>query len=239
MATTCRIVIVDDNLPFSEELVEFIATLPDCTVVGCSETAEEGFDLTASIRPDVALVDIGLPGENGFWLTERIVALQRGTRVVVMSDAAAEEYEAAALHAGAIAFLPKREVSERLPDLLKPRDDQGPGTPEPAMPDGTRGLLMGMSTLTISGNQISAKAESVAIRHPLLVASALLIASCLYLGLGETLAACSVALTTLLYLFWHRAFAHHLCGQVGERWMWRGAPSSTCPHIEGRTYHSF
>lgn len=234
----CRIVVVDDHRPFLEIVGVLIAAFPQCSVIGTAGTAEDGMETIVANRPDVALIDIGLPAQNGFWLAQQVLAHEPRTRVILMSASGAEEYDAAAAAAGASAFIPKSEISARLGELLHstievlppatPLDTVAPPTPFTASTPPGGG-----------GSRVAAKAVTVSIRHPLLVTSALLGTSVGYIGIGESLAGFSVASATLLYLFWHRAFAHRFCGQVGKRWMWRGAPSSNSPLIEGRRSHSF
>ncbi|MGI8643141.1 MAG: response regulator [Thermomicrobiales bacterium] len=234
----CRIVVVDDHRPFLEVVEVLIAGLPHCTVIGTAETAEDGMARIKTARPDVALVDVGLPAQNGFWLAQQVLAHEPRTRVILMSASGAEEYDAAAAAVGASAFIAKSEISARLGELLHPPVEVlPPATPLDAVDHPTP--FTASAPASGGSSRVAAKAASVSIRHPLLFTSALLGASVGYLGIGETLAGFSVASATLLYLFWHRAFAHHFCGQVGKRWMWRGAPSSTSPHIEGRRSHSF
>lgn len=234
----CRIVVVDDHRPFLEIVEVLIAALPQCTVIGTAETAEDGMSTITATRADVALVDIGLPAQNGFWLAQQVLAHEPRTRVILMSASGAEEYDAAAAAVGASAFIPKSEISARLGELLHPTIE---ALPPATSLDAVDHPTPFTASAPASGgtSRVAAKAASVSIRHPLLVTSALLGAATGYLGLGETLAGFSVAMAALLYLFWHRTFAHRFCGQVGKRWMWRGAPSSTSPHIEGRTSHSF
>ena len=111
--------IIDDHRGFCERLADFVGQQHGCTVVGVEGDAVAGLATIRATRPDVALVDVGLPAENGFWLAERIAELRAAVRVVMMSENGPEEYAAAAASAGAVAYLPKRAIALELPKLLR------------------------------------------------------------------------------------------------------------------------
>jgi DNA-binding NarL/FixJ family response regulator/Flp pilus assembly pilin Flp len=120
MGSVSTVAIVDDHTTFSERLVAFVHGLHGCTVVGTAEDAMAGLRLVAATHPDLTLVDVGLPGEDGFWLCRRIVELGLGVDVVLMSQQGdGTEYARAAAGAGAVGFLSKTRLSRELPRLLR------------------------------------------------------------------------------------------------------------------------
>jgi len=80
-----RIVIVDDERLMAELLKTWLTTQANCSVVGCAERGDEGRTLCLALRPDIALVDIELPGMNGLELAEALLAELPDTRVLMMS----------------------------------------------------------------------------------------------------------------------------------------------------------
>ncbi len=80
-----RIVIVDDERLVAEALKIWLGTQTNCSVVGYAERGDEGQALCLSLRPNVALLDIELPGMNGLELAESLLAELPETRVVMMS----------------------------------------------------------------------------------------------------------------------------------------------------------
>lgn len=62
------------------------------------------------LRPDVVLVDIGLPDGDGFALTEKLTAMPWPMRVVLISSDSDSANVSAAQRAGASGFVPKDEL---------------------------------------------------------------------------------------------------------------------------------
>jgi len=80
-------------------------------VAGQAENGEQAVELTATLRPDLVLMDVQMPGIDGLEATRRIMALADPPSVLVMSTHESGSYEAPALAAGAIGFLPKSSFS--------------------------------------------------------------------------------------------------------------------------------
>src|SRR3954447_7487620 len=72
-----RCLIVDDNASFREEMGGLLAE-QGLDVVGGAGSAAEGLRQIAELRPDVALIDIGLGGESGFELARQLSEERRG-----------------------------------------------------------------------------------------------------------------------------------------------------------------
>ncbi len=60
-----QVLIVDDEAPFREAADVVLGVMTDFTVVGTVETGEEGLALARSLRPDLVLLDVNLPGMSG------------------------------------------------------------------------------------------------------------------------------------------------------------------------------
>jgi DNA-binding NarL/FixJ family response regulator len=89
--------------------------------------------MVRATHPDFVLVDVGLQGERGIGLVGPLTKLQPGVRIVLMGDGDSTEYVHAAEEVGALAYLPKKSVSQRLPELLgitEYRADGVRGSPE-------------------------------------------------------------------------------------------------------------
>jgi DNA-binding NarL/FixJ family response regulator len=101
-----RVVIVDDHEAVRSGVAAIVSTDPAITVVGEAENGFEAAALCVRQRPDVALIDIRMPGTDGVWATERITA-ETETRVLVLTTYDSEELVARALVAGAHGYLLK------------------------------------------------------------------------------------------------------------------------------------
>jgi DNA-binding NarL/FixJ family response regulator len=106
----CSVLVVDDD-PAFRDLAARILTGWGHVVVGEAGTVNGALDCAAQLHPDVALVDVGLPDGDGFALTERLVALPRSVRVVLISSDADSTSVRAAARAGAQGFVGKDDLS--------------------------------------------------------------------------------------------------------------------------------
>ena len=104
------VLIVDDDEGF-RDLASRVVISWGHVVVGCAGSVAEALTRAKELRPDTALVDIGLPDGDGFRLAEQLVALPWPVRVMLISSDSDSSNAAAARRAGAWGFLPKDELS--------------------------------------------------------------------------------------------------------------------------------
>jgi DNA-binding NarL/FixJ family response regulator len=113
------VVVADDQAVVRAGISAFLDAEPDLTVVGQAADGEAAVALVTSLRPDVALMDIRMPGMNGLAATTRITAEVPATRVVVLTTFNLDDYVFAALRAGAAGFLLKDTDPERVIDAVR------------------------------------------------------------------------------------------------------------------------
>ncbi len=118
-----RIAIVEDHALTREGMRTALADA--FTVVGEAADGISGFDLIRRERPDVAVIDLGLPGVDGIELTKRIRAELPSTRVVIMTMIDVEEEVVAALAAGADAYCLKSSPISVLIDAVRIANEGG------------------------------------------------------------------------------------------------------------------
>jgi DNA-binding NarL/FixJ family response regulator len=106
-----QVLIVDDQLPFREASRMVVELTDGFEVAGEAVDGEQAVEMAKSLRPDLVLMDVQMPGIDGFEATRRIVTLSDPPHVLVMSTHESGGFEAPALEAGAFAFLPKSEFS--------------------------------------------------------------------------------------------------------------------------------
>ena len=104
--------VVDDDAAF-RDLAARVLTNWGHVVVGEAASLQEALARAAELRPDTALVDIGLPDGDGFALTQQLRELPWPPRVVLISSDDDRANEPAARRAGACGFLPKDELAGR------------------------------------------------------------------------------------------------------------------------------
>jgi DNA-binding NarL/FixJ family response regulator len=114
-----RILVAEDNAFFRLTLHALLEQEPDFLVVGQASSGEEAVALATSLRPDIVLMDLGLPGMDGVQATEAVVRFAQPARVVVLSGSSLEDGRDRALQAGAVVYQEKDETGSRLVDELR------------------------------------------------------------------------------------------------------------------------
>jgi DNA-binding NarL/FixJ family response regulator len=106
-----RIMIVDDHPIIRRGLAEVITAEPDMELCSEADNSEDALRLAREFEPDLALVDICLPGESGLVLIER---LSTQCRTLALSMYDENLYAERALHAGACAYVGKYQPVGKL-----------------------------------------------------------------------------------------------------------------------------
>ena len=112
--TPIRVMIVDDHAVVRLGLRALLGDEPDLEVVAEAGTAEEALSRVAECRPDVAIVDIQLPGKSGIEACREIRASFPSTRVVILTSHSAENFLEQAMRAGASGYVLKQVGNEEL-----------------------------------------------------------------------------------------------------------------------------
>src|SRR5437016_5722424 len=102
-----RILLADDHVVMRTGLRALLERQPNLEVVGESENGRETIALVASLRPDLVVMDVGMPVLNGIDATRTIVSENPTTAVIILSMHADESYVMRALKAGARGYLLK------------------------------------------------------------------------------------------------------------------------------------
>jgi RNA polymerase sigma factor (sigma-70 family) len=102
-----RILICDDHPLFREGLRRMLETVSDFEVVAEAERSDRALELCREHRPDVALLDVELPGGSGIGAAERLRADLPDVRVLVLSAFGDPERVRRAIDAGANGYLLK------------------------------------------------------------------------------------------------------------------------------------
>jgi DNA-binding NarL/FixJ family response regulator len=105
-----RIVIVDDHPLFRKGLEELIQSDDSFAVCGEAGNAAEAMDVIRKLNPDMAIVDLSLPGANGIELIKNIRAEFPKLPVLVLSMHDESLYAVRALRAGADGYVMKHEA---------------------------------------------------------------------------------------------------------------------------------
>jgi DNA-binding NarL/FixJ family response regulator len=116
-----RCLIVDDNQAFLASASRLLSA-QGLEVVGRALSGEEALRLAERLRPDVALVDVQLGGEDGLEVTRRLAANAHSTRVILISSHSQDELGELVADSPAVGFLPKPALgADAIAQLLDQR----------------------------------------------------------------------------------------------------------------------
>ncbi len=109
-----RIMLVDDHFIVRTGLVSLLSTEPDLVVVGEAADGDEAIKQFESLRPDVVLMDLRLPGKNGHEVTRHICGRSPEARILMLSGYEGDADIHAALEAGVRGYVFKSATGEEL-----------------------------------------------------------------------------------------------------------------------------
>jgi DNA-binding NarL/FixJ family response regulator len=109
-----RLLIADDHRMLREGLKALLDEEDDLTVVGEAESGVETVEQAATLRPNLVIMDVAMPGLNGIEATRKILQQNPGTRVVALSGHADRRLVRQMLCAGASAYVLKQNAYEEL-----------------------------------------------------------------------------------------------------------------------------
>ena len=125
MAVT--VLIVDDNAQFRALLREIVAAEPDLHVVDEAADGAEAIQLAQDLRPDILLLDLGMPRVNGLEVLRWSKAEHPEIKVIIVTVHTEDAYRQTAEASGADAFLLKRTLgTDLLPTLQRLRGSLAP-----------------------------------------------------------------------------------------------------------------
>jgi DNA-binding NarL/FixJ family response regulator len=113
------ILLVDDHKIMRDGLRAILQRAPEFVVTGEADSGAEAVRLTKTLRPEIVLMDIGLPGMNGIEATREILRHCPEVKVVVLSMYDDEHSVVSAVRSGARAFVLKKASDSDLLDALR------------------------------------------------------------------------------------------------------------------------
>ncbi len=119
-----RIILVDDHEVVRIGLKTLIERHPEFEVVGEASSAQEAVEKTASLEPDVVVMDIRLPGVSGIDACEEIVKRFPQTKVLMLTSYAEDEMLFSTIRAGASGYVLKQIGGD---DLIRALESVGSG----------------------------------------------------------------------------------------------------------------
>jgi len=114
-----RVLLADDHTLVRAGIRALLAAIPGVEIVGEAGDGQQALALIVETRPDVALVDVSMPGLNGLELAARVAREVPQTRVAILSMHGTPSHVAQALRAGVKGYVLKDAAADELPVLLR------------------------------------------------------------------------------------------------------------------------
>jgi|SRR6516165_5746293 DNA-binding NarL/FixJ family response regulator len=118
-----RVLIADDSQVVAERLRTMLAELGGIDIAGHAGTVPEALHAVRSLRPDVLILDLQMPGGHGMDVLKTIKREQLGLTVIVLTNHSDSQYRKKCLENGARSFLDKsaefQEVAVVLRELVR------------------------------------------------------------------------------------------------------------------------
>ncbi|MGE0645868.1 MAG: response regulator [Nitrospira sp.] len=110
----CRVMIVDDHALIRQELAKLLTAMEGVTVIGEATNGHEGVRLARTLRPELILMDVNMPGIDGIEATKQIVAQHPHIHIIGITVNTDNEIHARMIAAGAAVSLNKNTLAREL-----------------------------------------------------------------------------------------------------------------------------
>ena len=114
-----RIVVADDETLLRDALEAILSLQADIDVVAVAASGTEAIAQIERHRPDVAVLDLLMPGADGIEVAEAVAGLSPGTRCLILTSYARPGYLKRALAAGVRGFVPKTTPAATLTEVIR------------------------------------------------------------------------------------------------------------------------
>ncbi|HEY2116020.1 MAG TPA: response regulator transcription factor [Candidatus Angelobacter sp.] len=119
MLSTVKVLVVDDYAPWVHFVSLALAIKPEVQIVGVASDGLTAVQKVAELKPDVVILDIGLPDINGIQVAKQILALAPKIRILFLTENTAPDIVRAALLTGAQGFVVKSFAAKDLVPALE------------------------------------------------------------------------------------------------------------------------
>jgi DNA-binding NarL/FixJ family response regulator len=114
-----KLVVVDDHILFREGLIAVVRSEPDFEIVGQAGSVSEAVDIVRKLKPDMVLMDYGLPDGTGADATKAILKEHPECKVVFLTMSEEDDDLFAAIRSGAKGYLLKNMLPSKLMSALR------------------------------------------------------------------------------------------------------------------------
>ena len=116
---TIKILLVEDQKLMRIGIKSLFCDYPEMEIIGEAASGKEAVEKSKLIKPDVVLMDLGLPDITGIEATKHILEYNNNIKVIVLTSHITEEEVTASLQAGASAYVIKDIATEFLMNIIR------------------------------------------------------------------------------------------------------------------------
>ena len=116
---TLRILLADDHKVVRQGTRALLSTVPEWKIVGEADNGRDAVSLTSELKPDIVILDIGMPELNGLDATRQIKKKLPETEVLIFTGQETEELVHDVFDSGARSYIMKTDAADHLIDALK------------------------------------------------------------------------------------------------------------------------
>jgi len=119
MKRKLSVLIVDDNLSFITRIIGLLEEVDNISSIHTAGNYDEAFKVLDEQKPDVALLDIQLPGKSGISILKQIKNTSENCQVIMLTNTTGDYYRQQCKNLGAQHFLDKTNDFELVPGIVK------------------------------------------------------------------------------------------------------------------------
>ena len=116
---TIRIVLADDHKIVRDGLTSMLQAQPDMDVVAQADNGRSAVQMADELRPDVVVMDVGMPDLNGIEATRQVTEAAPGVHVIALSMHSDRRFVEGMLSAGASGYILKDSAFEELAAAIR------------------------------------------------------------------------------------------------------------------------
>jgi DNA-binding NarL/FixJ family response regulator len=109
-----RVLVVEDHERWRRHLCSVLANAAGCEVIGAASDGREAIHKIELLKPDLILMDIGLPGVDGIEAARQVIAREPSSRILFVSEHQSSDIIQTALGSGARGYITKSDASREL-----------------------------------------------------------------------------------------------------------------------------
>ena len=119
MNDAISVFVVDDNRLLCEGLVSMLGEREDIAVVGAAPSGDDALEQIKRLRPNVALIDIGMPGKDGIEVTQALHQEAPEVKVIILGMVDLTDEIMACIEAGAAGYVLKETSFDHLVETIR------------------------------------------------------------------------------------------------------------------------